>query len=219
MSWPRMKSHRLRVRHGLLLRQKNLQTCENIFKSFFSAATQTTLLTLVTPFHHILPDLIAYTYFFHLFLLILFHSLLFYFQTKKSRLLCTFCTCSEAQTFIGWNEGQRQMAQCLSSQGSEFTVQMITINPCSRQCPLWFLHPRRFFITYGFKRGLITISTPLTLAGSMSNEQYVQTAAVLPQGRTQLSLSLNGTQWTMCVRVCARARLRVWVRVRNNQWF
>lgn len=34
MSWPRMKSHRLRVRHGLL-RQKNLQTCENIFKSFF----------------------------------------------------------------------------------------------------------------------------------------------------------------------------------------
>lgn len=188
-------------------------------KFFFCSNTDDPAHTSHTISPHLARPHSIHIFLFHLFLLILFHSLLFYFQTKTSRLLCTFCTCSEAQTFIGWNEGQRQMAQCLSSQGSEFTVQMITINPCSRQCPLWFLHPRRFFITYGFKRGLITISTPLTLAGSMSNEQYVQTAAVLPQGRTQLSLSLNGTQWTMCVRVCARARLRAWVRVRNNQWF
>lgn len=67
------------------------------------------------------------------------------------------------------------------------------------------------FIAYAFKSALITISTALMLASAISNEHHVQTAVAFPQGRTQLSLSLNGTQRTVCVRT------RVCLRARNNQ--
>lgn len=84
-----MKSHSLRVRHVLLLRQKNLQTCSNIFKSFFFCSnTGDPAHTGFTPFHHILPDLMAHTYFYLIyFCWFCFILCCFIFRQKKSWLV------------------------------------------------------------------------------------------------------------------------------------
>lgn len=89
------------------------------------------------------------------------------------RILCTFCTVKRPKITIGYFHR-------LDYENSTYSCSLIPAGTLVT----WFLHPRRSYYMWNVK------TTP---------PPYVQTAASLPLGWTQLSMSLNGTHWTVSV--------------------
>lgn len=148
-----MKSHSLRVRHVLLLRQKNLQAMLKHFQKFFFSAAHTgdPAHTGFTPFHRVLPDLMARTYFCLIyFCWFCFILCCFIFRRKKSWLVFYTVHISHMQ----WGSNVHRMKRGPKTNDSVFIISGLRIyRPDDNNQPLQpavsfkiFASPRIFLL-------------------------------------------------------------------------